>query len=138
MNNNVPEKRVIRKRATKMRKNPTDEEYKLWYALLKNYLPQFHRQYSIGSYIVDFYCPKLKLVIEADGEQHHYEENVSYDEKRRKFIESKNNKIYRIDNSDINKDFKRVKFEIDLVCRERAKELGLNEDIIGKKDESKI
>ena len=36
---------------------------------LKRYL--FYRQKTIGNYIVDFYCPKAKLVIELDGGQHY-------------------------------------------------------------------
>ena len=53
-----------------MRKNPTDEEKKIWYGYLRHLKPNFHRQRIIGNYIVDFYCPKLNLVIEIDGWQH--------------------------------------------------------------------
>lgn len=41
---------------------------------LKGY--QFYRQKPIGEYIVDFYCPKAKLVIELDGGQHKFADNV--------------------------------------------------------------
>jgi len=48
----------------------TKEERHLWYDFLKNYPIQFNRQKVIGSYIVDFYCHKAKLVVELDGSQH--------------------------------------------------------------------
>ncbi len=57
--------------ARKLRKNQTKEEALLWYRFLRTYKPRFHRQYIIGSYIVDFYCHQAKLVIELDGSQHY-------------------------------------------------------------------
>ena len=63
------------KRARQMRKEPTPEENKMWHILLKNFKPRFFRQRIIGNYIVDFYCPSLKLIIEIDGAQHNLPEN---------------------------------------------------------------
>ena len=60
----------LKEYAVKMRKNMTDEEKKVWYRILKGRVPRFHRQQIIGKYIVDFYCPELRLVIEIDGYQH--------------------------------------------------------------------
>ena len=67
-------------RASNLRKNQTEEEGKLWNLYLKKISPRFTRQKIIGSYIVDFYCPKLKMIIEIDGEQHYLEENKEYEE----------------------------------------------------------
>ena len=78
----------LKEYAVKMRKNMTDEEKKVWYQILKGHVPKFHRQRVIGNYIVDFFCPKLKLVIEIDGYQHFYEENKEYDNKRTEYLES--------------------------------------------------
>jgi very-short-patch-repair endonuclease len=47
---------------------------------LKGY--QFYRQRTIGSYIVDFYCLRAKLVVEVDGGQHYTEEGEVSDEIR--------------------------------------------------------
>jgi very-short-patch-repair endonuclease len=47
---------------------------------LKGY--QFYRQKIIGNYIAEFYCPKLKLVIEVDGGQHYSAEGKEKDKKR--------------------------------------------------------
>ena len=51
----------------------TKEEKHLWYDYLKRYYQtfgiRFTKQKVIGSYIVDFYCPRAKLVIELDGKR---------------------------------------------------------------------
>ena len=56
-----------------LRRNMTDAERLLWSNLMGKQLKgfQFYRQKIIDNYIVDFYCPKLKLVIEVDGGQHY-------------------------------------------------------------------
>ena len=67
-----------------LRRNMTDAETLLWSKLrgkqLKRY--QFYRQKIIGNYIVDFYCPKSKLVIEVDGGQHYSAEGKEKDKRR--------------------------------------------------------
>ena len=60
-------KKLLVDRARIMRKEPTPEENKMWHILLKKFKPRFFRQRIIGNYIVDFYCPKLKLIREIDG-----------------------------------------------------------------------
>ena len=61
-----------KKAACKLRKNSTLSEVLLWEQLKNKQLIgyDFHRQKPIDEFIVDFYCPKLKLVIEIDGESH--------------------------------------------------------------------
>ena len=68
-------------RAREMRKNPTVAERKLW-GYLRNFPVKFWRQKPINHFIVDFYCPKLKLVIEVDGDSHFTDSGVVYDEER--------------------------------------------------------
>ena len=60
--------------ARELRKNMTDAEKLLWSRIRRRQLSgyQFYRQRIIGSYIVDFYCPTARLVIEIDGGQHYY------------------------------------------------------------------
>ena len=122
----LPFNEGLKKYANEMRKNPTPEENKMWHILLKGYKPKFHRQRVIGNYIVDFYCPQLKLVIEIDGEQHYLDENQAYEEKRNKYLESLGFKILRFYNSDINKKIKDVEKTVFALCEERAKELELD------------
>ena len=57
--------------ARRLRKNLTESEKPLWSRLRGKQLLdiQFNRQKPIGDYIVDFYAPKVKLIIEIDGSQ---------------------------------------------------------------------
>jgi len=69
-------------RAKEMRKNPTDSERLLW-TLLRKYRKKgylFRQQHPIYMFIADFYCHKLKLVIEVDGGIHFNNESQEYDD----------------------------------------------------------
>lgn len=71
--------------AKQMRRNPTPSEAKLWELLRRDRLGyRFHRQRALYGYIVDFYCPKLKLLVEVDGDSH--DGNGDYDRKRDKHL----------------------------------------------------
>ena len=113
-------------RARNMRKEPTEEENKLWHLYLKKIRPRFTRQKIIGSYIVDFYCHKLKIVIEIDGVQHYLEENTDYEKRRETYLQNEGYKLLRFYNSDINKELKNTQTTIYYTCVERGKELGVN------------
>ena len=113
-------------RARNMRKEPTEEENKLWHLYLKKIRPRFTRQKIIGSYIVDFYCPKLKIVIEIDGVQHYLEENTDYEKRRETYLQNEGYKLLRFYNSDINKELKNTQTTIYYTCVERGKELGVS------------
>lgn len=69
-------------RAKELRKMMTITEKKLWNDYLKQLSPRFLRQRPIDRFIVDFYCPTLKLVIEVDGEIHLTDEAQLYDQER--------------------------------------------------------
>ena len=120
----MQDKKILVERAHKMRKEPTEEENKLWHILLKKIRPRFLRQRVIGNYIVDFCCPKLKLIIEVDGEQHYMPEGKNYEDKRTEFLEQSGYKIIRFYNSDINKLIRNAEQMIIYSCKERAEELG--------------
>ena len=70
--------------ARMLRSNMTDAEQHLWWRLRNKQLcgVQFYRQKPLLSFIVDFYCPKAKLVIELDGSQHFESEHRLRDECR--------------------------------------------------------
>ena len=119
----LPINRELKAFAVKMRKNQTDEEKKVWYQILKGRVPKFHRQRIIGNYIVDFYCPKLKLIIEIDGYQHFYEENREYDNKRTEYLEKLGYRVLRFENTEVNKDIEEVRYIINNVCEEKMKEI---------------
>jgi len=74
----------LKEKARKLRKNLTESEQVLWSRLRRKQVlgVQFYRQRPIGKYIVDFYCPKAKLVIEIDGSQHLAPEGARKDQAR--------------------------------------------------------
>jgi very-short-patch-repair endonuclease len=91
----------LKPRRQELRKNQTPHEDVLWAKLKLNQLGfKFRRQHSIGGYVVDFYCPEKKLVIEIDGSQHI--ENKEYDNQRTIYLNALNIKVLRFWNNEIN------------------------------------
>ena len=89
--------------ARNLRKNSTIQERRLW-NLLKNkqfYNLKFKRQQPIGDYIVDFVCREAKIIIEIDGGQHNFSENIELDKIRTEFLNSLGYKVIRFWNNEI-------------------------------------
>jgi very-short-patch-repair endonuclease len=86
-----------------LRNNLTPAEATLWRGLKNKQLKgrRFKRQVSFGNYIVDFYCPSEKLVIELDGRGHFTTEGYEHDLKRNKYLKSFGLKILRFENKDV-------------------------------------
>ncbi len=81
---------------------------------------KFCRQYSIDAFVVDFYTPELKLVIEIDGDSHYQEGIPEYDYERQLFLESKITKVLRFTNQEIYKELEGVVERIrEVICRMR-------------------
>ena len=78
----------------------TDAEQKLWHRLRRKQLlgVQFFRQRPIGEYIVDFYAPTVKLVVELDGSQHREQDAIHYDSSRTSYLNSLGINVLRFDN----------------------------------------
>ena len=89
----------------RLRKEMTLEESDIWYRLLKKLPMAVKRQKIFGNYIVDFYIPSKKVVIEIDGVQHLFGEQKSSDEKRDEYFNSLGIKVLRYNNEDVNKRF---------------------------------
>jgi very-short-patch-repair endonuclease len=62
---------------------------------------KFRRQHGIGSFVVDFYCPKAKLVLEIDGDSHFEDGVAEYDQKRQRYIERLGIRVLRFTNNDV-------------------------------------
>jgi very-short-patch-repair endonuclease len=62
---------------------------------------KFRRQYGVDQYVIDFYCPKIKLAIEIDGDSHYYSAAQKYDTERQKYIESCGIHFLRFTNNEI-------------------------------------
>ena len=99
-------------RARELRKNMTRQEKVLW-EFLRNYKFKFYRQRPIGRYIADFYCRKLRLVIEVDGSQHNAPEAVEYDRIRTEYMNSLGLTVIRFSNYEVDNNFSAVCAEIE-------------------------
>lgn len=80
--------RKLKNTARTLRKNITDTEGLLWSRIRRKQLKeyQFYRQKTLGDYIVDFYCPSAKLIIELDGSQHYGEKGLKKDNVRDQYL----------------------------------------------------
>ncbi len=98
----------LREVARRNRNNPTQAEFIMWQFLRKNKFGcKFTRQKPINRFILDFYCSKLLLCIEIDGDSHINKQN--YDLERDKFLENcLGIKTIRFKNDDILNDFLKV------------------------------
>jgi very-short-patch-repair endonuclease len=87
--------------ARTLRKNMTLSEILLWQQLKNKQLLgyDFHRQKPIDEYVVDYYCPKLKLVLEIDGDSHDGKEEA--DRIRQERLESLGLTMLRFWDSDV-------------------------------------
>ena len=89
-------------RAGELRKQQTFAEELLWQRLKTKPLGfKFRRQHAYGSYILDFYCHRLKLVIEVDGSIHNEEEIKRNDEIRQKDLENDKLCVIRFTNDEL-------------------------------------
>jgi len=95
--------RKLKQLSQQLRENLTDAEKQLWTKIrmrqLKGY--RFYRQRPIGDYIVDFFCPRAKLVIEIDGSQHLVGETIEYDRIRDDYLSSLGLRVMRFNNNDV-------------------------------------
>jgi len=111
LSNRLPYNPNLKEKTRELRKNMTEPEKKLWYGFLRGLQdrlplnpPQLrgkadegsrgrkrlraYRQRPIAHFIVDFYIPALKLVIEVDGESHFTDEGIAYDKERTEILNS--------------------------------------------------
>jgi len=94
--------------ARRLRRNLTHAEALLWSALRRRQLVglKFRSQHPIGRFIVDFYCPSCKLVIEVDGDIHTQQQ--AYDDARTKQLQSFGYQVLRFTNEEVLSDLQTV------------------------------
>ncbi|MBP3440933.1 MAG: DUF559 domain-containing protein [Tidjanibacter sp.] len=94
---NQPEQKELRR---KLRAKSTPAESALWNVLRAKQLcgTHWYRQYSIGEYVLDFYCPAARMCVELDGLQHQQEEELVRDGRRTAFLESRGVLVLRVPN----------------------------------------
>ena len=99
----LPYNKNLKQPSRQLRENMTDAERHLWAKIrmkqLKGY--QFYRQKPVGDYIVDFFCPRAKLVIEVDGSQHFSSETTDYDRIRDEYLRSLGLRVLRFTNIEV-------------------------------------
>ncbi|MEN8263559.1 MAG: endonuclease domain-containing protein [Nitrospirota bacterium] len=107
----------LKKFSKNLRINMTDAEHLIWSRIRRKQLKglQFYRQKIIGNYIVDFYCPELKLVIEVDGGQHYSAEGKDRDHARDEYMNKIGMRVLRFSDRDV---LKRIDVVIEKIWRE--------------------
>jgi len=95
----LPYNKNLKQRAKNLRHDLTRAEECLWKRLrLKHLGYAFYRQKPIGDYIVDFYCPKARLIVEVDGGQHFAKEIAGNDKVRDEYMKSLGLTVLRFPN----------------------------------------
>ena len=91
---------TLRPLARRLRGGMTDAEQKLWSRLRRKQIGnvQFYRQKPLGGYIVDFYAPAMRLVVEVDGSQHQLEKGLCRDAARDDWLVAQGLAVLRFDN----------------------------------------
>lgn len=112
----------LREIARNNRNNPTQAEFIMWQYLRKNNFGyKFTRQKPFLRFVLDFYCSKLLLVIEIDGDSHKFRKK--YDLERDKFLEKMNIKTIRFTNDEVLNDFVKVKEKLLPLIKGRCSDL---------------
>jgi very-short-patch-repair endonuclease len=99
----VYNKKKYQKRRRALRNNMPKSEVILWSKLKNRQMhgERFLRQYGVDQYVIDFYCPRLKIAIEIDGDSH-FMKNAEYRDKvRQEYIERYRIKFLRYTNVDV-------------------------------------
>jgi very-short-patch-repair endonuclease len=105
----IPYNKNLKALSKNLRGNLTEAERCLWTRIqLKHLGYVFYRQKPIGDYIVDFYCPKARLVVEVDGGQHFTEGTASNDRVRDEYMHNLGLTVLRFSNSEVLKNTDRV------------------------------
>ncbi len=103
----VHNKQELYTRRKKLRTGATLQEAKLWERLRRKQLGyRFRRQHSVGWYILDFYCPEKKLVVEIDGAPH--KASKEYDAVRTNYLNLRGIQILRFWDDEVSNHIEKV------------------------------
>jgi len=88
MKNNSDSPGYLLRLARAKRRSQNYHEYTLWQMLRRYSLGMgFYHQYPLGGFIVDFYCPRVRLAVELDGPWHQTPAGVKHDAREREVLE---------------------------------------------------
>ena len=110
---NGPLWQILRPQARGMRTEATSAEALLWTRLRKSQVcgVRFRRQHALNRYVVDFFCPAVRLVVEVDGPIHDFQDDA--DGQRQSVLEKQGFRFLRFTNASIENDLDQVVREIE-------------------------
>ncbi len=124
--------------AKALRQRPTAAESKLWHEFLNRFPYRVLRQRPIHHFIVDFYCARLKLVIEVDGAVHFTADAEAHDAERTQILAGYGLRVIRFTNQQVMEDFeavcRRIEGEIPLAPLKRGNRRREEENGSGRED----
>jgi very-short-patch-repair endonuclease len=111
----------IFEKAKILRKHMTSSEQRLWECLKGKQILElrFRPQHPLDTYIADFYCHPIKLVIEVDGGYHKTNDQIEYDIEREAVLIEMGIKVVRYTNDEVDRDIDNVINQIKAICLER-------------------
>ncbi len=103
MNKYLANNKVFKERRRALRRKQTPAEKIMWSYVRNRKLDglRFLRQYSLGPYILDFFCPEHKFAIELDGSVHTSIEAIKYDKDRESYLSALGIKTVRFKNDEM-------------------------------------
>jgi cyclase len=105
---------TIFENAKKLRENQTNAEKILWeYLKQKPYGFNFRRQHPLSTFVADFYCHPMRLIIEVDGGIHEMPAVKQYDKDRQEFLESNGIQFLRFTNDEVETNLSSVASRIE-------------------------
>lgn len=113
----------LKENSRSIRANMTDAEQMLWQRIRRKQIQgvQFYRQKPLATFVVDFYCPGAKLVIEIDGIQHLAKEHQIKDQKRDAALTGLGLRVLRFDNRQVLLETNAVLEVIDEIVKDRVR-----------------
>jgi len=119
---NIP---PLKTRRRELRNRPTRTEALLWRNLQRRQLlgKRFRRQYSVGPFILDFFCPECLLAIELDGAPHYGVLRQEYELQRTNFLAGFGIEIVRFENHVVHENLESVLEIIRQAIRRRVSDL---------------
>ena len=114
----------LKYKARRLRSEMTDSERLLWSRIRRKQLlgVQFYRQKPIGNYIVDFYAPRARLVVELDGSQHLDRDHVKRDKLRDEYLRNQRIIVLRFNSREVLQKTESVVQEIFQIVAESVQE----------------
>jgi very-short-patch-repair endonuclease len=113
----------LKKNRCRLRNNLTPAEATLWKSLKNKQVEgrRFRRQFSVGNYILDFYCPKEKLAVELDGQDHFTYWGSMRDDERTEFLNKQGIRVIRFENVEV---FESMEYVLEEIRRNFGGDLG--------------